>query len=479
MWPKTQGKSMRIAALREILIPSVLVGVGLYVQRRQRQRAKECREDEIQLVELQTSDRSRFSAWLILIVATRFWERLAAKLSAKAGKNPRTLPKSLKFLSKMTHDQWILIRTLGNLSVLVTASRQKVLPYWLCYTLPATIVMGVQHSRYYEIFFLIFVVVPLLEVFFGQDTTNPSPQESKELNERKAFRLVPMSWALSQPIMLAWSLWAQSKLKLSIPQFIALAASLGTVTGVLGINIAHELIHKDTALERGLGQFLMAQVCYGHWVTEHLFGHHKRVSTMEDPATSRMGESFYAFWFRSIKGGWESAWELERKRLGGFAWTPKNGILQLGMVSFLGALASYKYFGKRALALFLGQSAVAVSMLEIINYIEHYGLRREKLPQGGYEAVKVTHSWNADASFTNAYLFKLQRHSDHHANAGRRYQILRSFEQSPQMPTGYAGMMTLALFPPLWFRVMDPLLKQHQRARDEGIKIADDSEETS
>lgn len=451
--------------MREILIPSLLVGVGLYIQRRQRQRAKDCRADEIQLAELQTSDRSRFCAWLLLMLATRGWERVAAKLCASAGKNPNLLPKSLSFLNKMTHDQWILARTLVNLAVLVTASRDKVSPYLLCYTLPATVIMGIQHSRYYELFVLIFVVVPLLEVFFGQDTTNPTHEEARELNERKSFRLVPMSWAVSQPLLLVWGLWAQSKLTLTIPQLLAFIASLGTVTGVLGINIAHELIHKDTKLERGLGQFLMAQVCYGHWVVEHLHGHHKRVSTEEDPATSRTGENFYAFWFRSIKGGWESAWELEKKRLGN-PWSANNNILQLGTVSLLAAFASYNLFGRRALAVFFGQSIVAISMLEIINYIEHYGLRREKLPQGGYESVKVTHSWNADASFTNAYLFKLQRHSDHHAHAGRRYQILRSFEQSPQMPTGYAGMMTLALFPPLWFRVMNPLLEQHKKARD-------------
>lgn len=467
MWPKTHGKSFKTVAMREVLIPSVLVGVGIYLQRRQRQKAKEACKEGIEFEGRQTSDRARFCAWLLLILATRGWERIAAKLSASAGHPPRTLPQGLGFLSKVTHDQWILIRTLGNLAVLVTANHKKVLPYLLCYTLPATVIMGTQHSRYYEIFPLIFVIVPLLEIFFGQDTTNPTPEEAKELNDRKAFRLVPMSWALAQPLMIAWGLWAQSKLNLTLPQSLAFTASLGTVTGVMGINIAHELIHKDTAIERGLGQFLMAQVCYGHWVVEHLYGHHRRVSTVDDPATSRVGETFYAFWLRSIKGGWESAWELERKRLGGQPWTPQNNILQLGFVSFLGALASYKFFGKRGLAVFLGQSAVAVSMLEIVNYIEHYGLKRKKLPDGGYESVKVTHSWNADTSFTNTYLFKLQRHSDHHAHAGRRYQILRTFEQSPQMPTGYAGMMALALLPPLWFRIMNPRLEKHCQARAE------------
>lgn len=445
-------------AMREVLIPTALVGVGLLVQRKQRQASK-----GKNLEQMQTPDRARFLAWLGLIVVTRGWERLAARLASKAGRNPNVLPGFLSPLGKITHDQWILIRTLGNLAVLVSASKEKVLPYTLCYTLPATVIMGVQHSRYYEIFFLIFVVVPLLEVFFGQDTTNPTTQEAIELNERKAFRYVPMSWAISQPLMLAWGLWVQSRLKLSTPQLIAFTASLGTVTGVLGINIAHELIHKDTALERGLGQLLMAQVCYGHWVAEHLYGHHKRVSTEDDPATSRVNEPFYSFWLRSIVGGFESAWELERVRLGGHPWTPRNNILQLGSVSLLCAFASYKAFGKRALAVFFGQSIVAISMLEIVNYIEHYGLRRERLPHGGYESVKVTHSWNADTSFTNAYLFKLQRHSDHHAHASRRYQILRSFEQSPQMPTGYAGMMTLALFPPLWFAVMNPVLRRHQQ----------------
>eukprot|EP01126_Amoeba_proteus_P009526 TRINITY_DN1360_c0_g1_i6.p1 TRINITY_DN1360_c0_g1~~TRINITY_DN1360_c0_g1_i6.p1 ORF type:complete len:287 (+),score=43.57 TRINITY_DN1360_c0_g1_i6:616-1476(+) len=277
-----------------------------------------------------------------------------------------------------------------------------------------------------------------------------------------------MLWVPWQLVFLVWALWSASIWNLSITDFVLFATSVGFVTGILGINISHELIHKF-GIEVYLGKVLLATVCYGHWFTEHLWGHHKEVSTPNDPATARFGESFYMFWPRSVIGSFRSAWAIEKQRAkqGNYnLWSLQNTTVEIGITSVIIILSTLFVFGLKAVLFFLIQSVVAFSLLEIVNYIEHYGLvRKPKQSSDGmitYEAVTPLHSWNANARITNYFLFKLQRHSDHHANASRRYQILRSFEESPQMPTGYGGMLLLALFPYLWFYVMDKRVKDNQ-----------------
>jgi len=238
----------------------------------------------------------------------------------------------------------------------------------------------------------------------------------------------------------------------------------------LGINISHELINKtNSPVEVFLGKSLLVTVCYGHWYVEHLFGHHKMVSTPYDPATSRLGENFYTFWVRSVFGSFMSAWHIEQNRLKiqQLGWMD-NIIIRLGICSLLLAASIYLIWGQKAIILFFVQSIAAFTLLELVNYIEHYGLQRhvsktEENNNGKeeFESVNPTHSWNATTRITNYFLFKLQRHSDHHAYAGRRYQILRSFDSAPQMPTGYAGMLLMALLPPIWFWIMDPRAKKY------------------
>jgi len=197
------------------------------------------------------------------------------------------------------------------------------------------------------------------------------------------------------------------------------------------------------------------------------------------------GKTFYQFWWQSVKGTWWSAWELEKERLqknNVIVWSINNEIFALCAGSLACATAAFAFFGVLGAIMFVGQSFVALSILELVNYIEHYGLARRPLiatDKSGkirYEAVNVIHSWNADSKITNLFLFKLQRHSDHHAFASRRYQILRTFENSPQMPTGYAGMITMALIPPLWFRVMNPRVAAF-RSVSAGEELKQDSSE--
>jgi len=252
-------------------------------------------------------------------------------------------------------------------------------------------------------------------------------------------------------------------------QWAGFVFSVGINTGVLGINIAHELSHKNNKFEQNLGKALLVSVGYGHFFIEHLYGHHRNVATPYDPATARYGEVVYTFWFRSVIGSYLSAWNIEARRLqklGKSILNPfHNQMLQFAFFTIaIGAFAYYVY-GINALNMYIGQAVVAFTLLEIVNYIEHYGLKRRELPDSKpgapkYETVDIIHSWNADARITNLFLFKLQRHSDHHAYASRRYQILRTFNESPQMPTGYAGMVVMAVCPPLWFAVMNPKVKK-------------------
>jgi len=344
----------------------------------------------------------------------------------------------------------------------------SVIPYLLAYYLPFLTWYAANLGNYWAIIYAVFILVPAVELTTGEDTKNPLPSEEKELEKRKSFRWVTMFWVPFQFVFLCWSCWAVSVWNLTTLEFVLFSTSVGFVTGILGINIAHELIHKtNSPVEVLLGKLLLVMVCYGHWYVEHLFGHHKMVSTPYDPASSKLGESFYRFWPRSVFGSFLSACKIEQKRLSKqkLGWW-NSIIINLGVCSALLAASIYYIWGINATKMFFIQSVSAFSLLEIVNYIEHYGLERQSTgkDENGkeiYETVNPTHSWNANARITNYFLFKLQRHSDHHAYASRRYQILRSFESAPQMPTGYAGMLLMALFPPIWFWVMDPRAKAY------------------
>ena len=244
---------------------------------------------------------------------------------------------------------------------------------------------------------------------------------------------------------------------LSTVEEVGLALTVGMVSGV-AINTAHELGHKRASLERWLSRVALAQSGYGHFFIEHNRGHHVKVATPEDPASARLGESFYAFLPRTVIGSLRSAWELERtrlRRLGSGPWTHRNDILSAwAMTVVLFALLA-AVFGVAVLPFLVIQAVVGFSLLEVVNYLEHYGLLRQRRDDGRYERTRPEHSWNSNSAASNVLLYHLQRHSDHHANPVRRYQALRHVDEAPQLPTGYAGMIATAVIPPLWRRVMD------------------------
>ncbi len=310
---------------------------------------------------------------------------------------------------------------------------------------------------------IIFIVIPVLDWVVGEDGVNPRDEDYERLSNDKYYRWCTFLFLPVQLIglLIACAMWAGDEL--SLVDKLGLAATLGFVSGI-GINAAHELGHRVESAENWLAKIALAQSGYGHFFVEHNKGHHARVATPDDPASARFGENLYEFLPRSVFGGLRSAVELERNRLRrknlGW-WSIQNHILQawsMTLVLFGSVLAVW---GWRILPYLLLQAVLGAALLETVNYIEHYGLLRAKKPNGRWARCSPRDSWNSDRLVTNIFLFHLQRHSDHHANPGRRYQTLRSSEESPQLPAGYATMILFAIFPPLWRRVMDTRLLEH------------------
>jgi len=311
---------------------------------------------------------------------------------------------------------------------------------------------------------ILFVVIGALDHRIGIDLRNPDADDAAALRTDLWLRALPVVVLPVCTALTVWGGWVAATSDASLAARAGLAVAVGIVNGVLGITAAHELIHRSAPWERGVGAALLALVCYGTFKVEHIRGHHVTVSTPKDRSSATMGQSLYAFLPVSIVANVTAAWELEVVRLRRRGYSPLgpfNEILWLTATSTGVAIAFAVGFGMVGFGFFVVQSLVAIVLLEIVNYIQHYGLRRRLMPDRRYERTTMHHSWNAPYRLSNWFLFNLQRHSDHHAHADRRYGLLRHFDDSPQLPTGYGGMVLLALVPRLWFRVMDPLVKSY------------------
>ncbi len=309
-------------------------------------------------------------------------------------------------------------------------------------------------------------ILPLLDRLVGQDTDNPSDSALTWLKDDAFYRWVTYLYLPGQYLSLAFACWLWSGggwLTMTFIDQLGLMVTVGMVGGI-AINAAHELGHRRTRLERRLSKLALAQTGYGHFFVEHNRGHHTRVATPEDAASALYGESLYRFIPRSAVGGLRSAWRIESKRLahiGRRRLSLSNDILSAWLLTIVVFAVLVAWFGTGVLPWLVGQAIVGFCLLETVNYLEHYGLRRQKLPDGRYERVNPTHSWNSNTIVMNIFLFHLQRHSDHHANPQRRYQSLRDAGEAPQLPAGYGTMMVLAMIPPLWRRVMDHRVIEH------------------
>ncbi|MBV1775874.1 alkane 1-monooxygenase [Burkholderiaceae bacterium DAT-1] len=303
-------------------------------------------------------------------------------------------------------------------------------------------------------------VVPMLDWLLGEDRSNPPESAVPALEQVAYYRYI--TFALVPILGAAWafSLWFLGTQTLPLHGVIAVIIIAGGIGG-FAINLAHEMGHKRPAHERGLAQLVLAPFAYGHFVIEHNRGHHKHVSTPEDSASSRMGESIYRFALRELPGGLMRGWKLEwaRCRQAGLApLSLHNELIITSLITLALWTGMIVWLGTAILPMLLGIAVWAWFQLTSANYIEHYGLLRRKQDNGQYERCQPHHSWNSNHIFSNWALFHLQRHSDHHAHPMRRYQSLRHFDNLPTLPNGYFGMFVIAYLPPLWFHVMNPRL---------------------
>jgi alkane 1-monooxygenase len=312
---------------------------------------------------------------------------------------------------------------------------------------------------------LVWIGIPILELLFKPDPSNMDAAEEEiakadHTYDYLLYMIVPMQYLALYLFLNSFSQEGLEGWMIAGRIFV-----MGLLCGTFGINVGHELGHRTVRFEQQLAKALLLTSLYMHFYIEHNRGHHKRVSTPEDPSSARPGESVYAFYLRSIIGSFQSAWEIsnrERLKKNIPWWHPRNEMLMFQFIQIGLVAAIVLFFGWMTALWFVCAAVIGFLLLETVNYIEHYGLQRKKTGTDSYERPRPAHSWNSDHVVGRLVLFELSRHSDHHYMASRKYQVLRHHEEAPQMPTGYPGMMILSLIPPLWFRVMDPRSRQLQ-----------------
>ncbi|MFN4897412.1 MAG: alkane 1-monooxygenase [Burkholderiales bacterium] len=324
----------------------------------------------------------------------------------------------------------------------------------------AVSVFGVSSWILFFPFVFYYFFVPFLDFLFGEDISNP-PESAIEALEADAYyrwityATIPILW-----IAVIFNCIFLCTFSLTTLEWIATVMSTGSVLG-FGLNVSHELGHKLQTVPRKIALFNTALGAYGHFSIEHNRGHHRHVSTPEDPASSKMGENIYQFACREMPGAALRAWRLEADRLqrqNKSVWHFENEILQALCLTTLVYGTLIGLYGFDMVLVLIPVAIWGAFQLTSANYVEHYGIQRLKTANGNYENCQPHHSWNSNHLISNLVLFQLQRHSDHHAHPGRSYQSLRDFPELPRLPSGYFGMFFLAYLPPLWFRVMDPLL---------------------
>ena len=331
------------------------------------------------------------------------------------------------------------------------------LKYLSAYSIPLAAVLGLALGGAFTWLtpLYAFGLIPLLEALTGEDPLNDQPPTAaaRRTYDWLLYLNVPLQYGI-----LLTTLWQLTHGALAGWEMAGLVLSAGICSGVLGINVAHELGHRPTAGEQTAAHALLLSTLFLHFFVEHNRGHHRYVGTHRDSATARRGENFYAFLLRAVPGEWRSAWHLEAERLGRqkqSAWSWQNALVRYAVAEIVFVLSVGLVFGAAGAAALVLISAVGIFLLQIVDYVEHYGLLRQEVSPGIYERVRPCHSWNSDFVLGRVMLYELTRHSDHHYQPARKYQTLRHVEPSPQLPAGYPTMMLLALVPPFWFRVMD------------------------
>lgn len=342
----------------------------------------------------------------------------------------------------------------------------KDVKYLLAYTIPLSCWAAFSLKGWFSYSTVVYAfgLIPMLELVFS---SKESSYSEKQKEQRLVNVLFDLLLYLNLPLVFAtlfFGLYTLLYFNLEVYEQIGIVFSVGIVLGTNGINVAHELGHRLSKSEQFLAKVLLMPSLYMHFFIEHNLGHHKNVGTPEDPATARKDQSVYGFWWTSIIGQWISAYKIQKQQLainGQRFWSLHNELLVFVVVQAFYVYAIYIWFGALGAAYALAFALVAVLLLETINYIEHYGLVRE-LKASRYERVTPAHSWNSNHVIGRMVLYELTRHSDHHHRASKKYQVLESIEESPQLPFGYTTSMVIAMVPPVWFALMNKRLNRIQ-----------------
>ncbi|WP_440067999.1 alkane 1-monooxygenase [Tenacibaculum discolor] len=340
----------------------------------------------------------------------------------------------------------------------------KALKFLTILILPITVYISFTSMGWLTLLPLIvfFGFVPLLELLFNPDKQNLNKEQEEQEKENKLYTYILYTTVPVQLLFLGWFLWMMKDAQLTTIEYIGRISAMGLMCGVIGINVGHELGHRNNRFDEFLGEILLLTSLDTHFLPYHNAGHHFNVATPKDAATARKNEIVYLFWIRSHFQSYYQAWETENRHLknSGRNWFHlQNRMLIYTICNILLLVGIFFLFGLNALLAFTAAAVFGILLLETVNYIEHYGLLRKQNEKGRYERVKRTHSWNSDHRIGMLMLFNLSRHSDHHYNGSKHYQLLKSLPESPQMPTGYPGMMLVALVPPLWFSIMNKKLQ--------------------
>jgi alkane 1-monooxygenase len=303
-----------------------------------------------------------------------------------------------------------------------------------------------------------FIFVPFVELFIKPNNENMSAAEEEIAKQNKWYDYLLYIVVFLQMPSVLFFLYSFTNQSLSGIDIAGRICSMGVLCGTFGINVGHELGHRKNKWEQTLAKISLLSSLYMHFFIEHNKGHHKHVATPNDPSSARYGEMIYLFYFRTIINTNISAWHIANEEVtkkGKKAFSIHNEMVQFNLIQIGFVLSILLVFGWLITLYYLGAAFFGILMLETVNYIEHYGLQRKVTTNGNYERTMPHHSWNSNHIFGRLLLFELSRHSDHHYLASRKYQILRSHNDAPQLPTGYPGSMLLSLVPPLWFYVMN------------------------
>lgn len=332
--------------------------------------------------------------------------------------------------------------------------------YLWAYSVPIIGILGIHYQGFWcwSAMIYAFIMIPITETLMPLNTDNYSDEE---IENRLKNKLYDVMLYLNLPIVYGsvfYSLYIVTQNNLSYIELAGITLSLGVILGANGINVAHELGHRKNIVEKLLGKMLLIPSHYTHFFIEHNHGHHLHVSTPNDPSTAKYNQTLYAFWWQTVSGTYREAWKIQSK-LNEIDKRPFYSIksdmfwftiIQIGYMALI-----YNFFGPKGALVALFAGIVGFLVLETVNYIEHYGLKRNLLPSGRFERVSEKHSWNSNHVLGRIVLYELTRHSDHHYKSQKEYQILEYHDVSPQMPYGYPTSMVMSFIPPLWFAVMN------------------------